>query len=49
MKRLFSIAPKDGTKGEVTEVIVAVFRATEAGFAGVRRSCHAWCFALGGA
>jgi hypothetical protein len=34
MKRLFSIASKDGTEGEVTEVIVAVFRA---GFAGVRR------------
>jgi hypothetical protein len=25
MKHLFSIAPKDGTKGEVTEVIIAVF------------------------
>jgi hypothetical protein len=25
MKRLFSIAPKDGTGGKVTEVIVAVF------------------------
>jgi hypothetical protein len=25
MKHLFSIAPKDGTGGEVTEVIVAIF------------------------
>jgi hypothetical protein len=25
MKCLFSIAPKDGTEGEVTEVIVAIF------------------------
>jgi hypothetical protein len=25
MKRLFSIAPKDQTEGEVTEVIIAIF------------------------
>jgi hypothetical protein len=49
MKRLFSIAPKDGTEGEVTEVIIAIFRATDAGFAGVRRSYRVWCFALGDA
>jgi hypothetical protein len=30
MKHLFSIAPKDGTEGKVTEVIIAVFQATDA-------------------
>jgi hypothetical protein len=49
MKRLFSIAPKDEIEGEVMEVIVAVSRVTDAGFAGVRRSYRVCCFALGGA
>jgi hypothetical protein len=49
IKCLFSIAPKDGTEGEVTEVIVAFFRASDAGCGGIRRQCHVWCFALGGA
>jgi hypothetical protein len=37
MKRLFSIAPKDRTEGEVTEVIVAVFQASDAGLLGIGR------------
>jgi hypothetical protein len=49
IKHLFSIAPKDGTEGEVTEVIVVVFRASDAGCGGVKRRCRVWCFALGGA
>jgi hypothetical protein len=49
IKCLFSIAPKNGTKGEVIEVIIAVFRAIDAGFTGVRHRCRVWCFALGGA
>jgi hypothetical protein len=37
MKRLFSFVPKDGTEGEVTQVIVTVLRVTDAGCGGVRR------------
>jgi hypothetical protein len=36
MKHLFCIAPKDGTKREVTEVIIAIFRATDARCGGIR-------------
>jgi hypothetical protein len=37
IKRLFSIVSKNGTGGEVTEVIVIVFRASDAGLLSVRR------------
>jgi hypothetical protein len=40
MKHLFSIALKDGTERKVTEVIVAIFRAIDAGCGGIRRWCH---------
>jgi hypothetical protein len=36
MKRLFSIALKDGIGDEVAEVIVAVFWASDAGRVGIR-------------
>jgi hypothetical protein len=36
MKRLFSIVPKDETKGEVTEGIVVVFQASDVGCGGVK-------------
>jgi hypothetical protein len=39
MKRLFSLASDARTGGEVTVVIVAVFRASDAGCGGVRRWC----------
>jgi hypothetical protein len=48
MKCLFSVAPKDGTKGEVIEVIIIVFRVTKARCGGIKRRCRIWCFALGG-
>jgi hypothetical protein len=49
MKRLFSLAPDARTGGEVTVVIVAVFRVSDAGCGGVRRWCRVWCLALGDA
>jgi hypothetical protein len=49
MKCLFSLAPDARTGGEVTVVIVVVFRASDAGCGGVRRRCHVWCLALGDA
>jgi hypothetical protein len=47
MKRLFSLASDARIGGEVTVVIVAVFRVSDAGCGGVRRWCRVWCLALG--
>jgi hypothetical protein len=49
MKHLFSLASDARTRGEATVVIVAVFRASDAGCGGVRSRCHVWCLALGDA
>jgi hypothetical protein len=47
MKHLFSLASVARTRGEVTVVIITVFKASDVGCGDVRHQCRIWCLALG--